>query len=114
MHFGSSDRDVSGLRNARQKRSGPVEDFANAREGRDEDRRDLGASEIASREDEHSGVAGTERRDLQRTISQSLVLGQDDPAPLAGRLEPDTIVFIASEMVVMNLDPETALDKFCS
>ena len=81
-----------------------MEDFANPRECLKEDRRDLDSPEIASRQNEHPGFARSQRRDLQRTVSQSLILGEDHPAPFADRLEPDAILLIASEMLVVNLN----------
>ena len=74
----------------------------------------MGTPEIACRKDEHSGIADSERRDFQRAISQSLILCEDNPAPLADRLEPDAILFITNEMVVVNLDNEPGIDEFCS
>jgi hypothetical protein len=70
--------------------------------------------EITSREYEDSRVAGAQRGNLQRTISQSLVLGKHDPAPLARRPQPDTIFLVASKMVVMNLDRNAGPNEFSS
>jgi len=70
--------------------------------------------EIASRQYEHSGLAGSQRRKLQRAISQSLILGEDDPAALAGPREPNAIFLIASEMLVVDFNRKTGLDEFRS
>jgi hypothetical protein len=43
-----------------------------------------------------------------------LILCQHDPAPLSGRLEPHTVLFIASEMIVVNLHNQTSFDEFGS
>jgi hypothetical protein len=50
-----------------------------------------------------SGFAGSERGDFQWTISQPLILREDNPAPLADGTKPDAVLLVASEMVVMNL-----------
>jgi hypothetical protein len=79
----------------------------NAWDGPQENRGDFYSSEIAGGKDEHSRVAGSQCRDLQRTISQSLILGEDDPASLTDRPKPNAVFLVASEMVVVNLDDET-------
>jgi hypothetical protein len=60
----------------------------NPRQCRQEDRRDLEAPEIPRRKDEHPGFAGSQRRNLQRTVSQPLILGENDPTTLALRGTP--------------------------
>ena len=69
---------------------------------------------FTSRKHEHSGFAGSQGSDLQRTISQPLILGEHNPAPLADRPKPDAVLLITSEMVVVNLDNKTSLDEFRS
>ena len=85
-----------------------MEDPANPRYCRQEG---LNASEIAGRKDEHSGFAGSQRCDLQRTVSQPLIVGQHNPTPLADRPKPHAILFITREMVIVDLDHETTLSE---
>lgn len=103
------------LGNARHERSGHrMEDFEDPRQCRSEDRSDFGTSEIAGCKDEHSRFAGSERGDLQRSVSQPLILGEHHPAALADGSKPDAVLLIAREMVVVDLDCETNLDEFRS
>jgi hypothetical protein len=81
-----------------------MENSVNAWDGLKENLSDFDSAEIPGGKHEHSGAAGSQRRDLQRTISQSLILGQDHPASLTYRLKPNAIIFVASEMVVVNFD----------
>ena len=79
---------------------------------RSKDGGDVAAAEIACREDEHSSVACSKGRNLQRAVSQPLILGEHDPPTLADRLEPDAIFLVASEMIVVNLDDEARSHEF--
>ena len=83
-------------------------------QGSQEHRGDLDTTQIAGREYEHSSVAGSQCRNLQWTISQSLILGEDDPASLTYRLKPNAVLLVASEMVVVDLNDETRVDEFRS
>jgi hypothetical protein len=71
------------------------------------DRGDLAATKVPSRKDEHPRVACSQGAHFQRAIPQSLILGEHNPTALSDGLKPDAIFFVASEMIVMNLDHET-------
>ena len=43
---------------------------------------------------EHSCIAGSQRRDLQRAVSQPLIFGEHNPAALADRLKADAVLLI--------------------
>jgi len=89
-----------------------MQNFANPWQCRQENRGDLSAPEIAGGQDEDPGLAGSQRCDLQRTVSQSLIFGEDDPASLTRPPEPDAVFFIAREMVVVDHDCEARFDEF--
>jgi hypothetical protein len=91
-----------------------LKNLAYLRKGGQEDGCDFDASKIASCQDEHSGLAGSEGADLQRAISQFLILGENNPSPLSGRPELNVVLFIASEMIVVNLDDKASFDQFGS
>jgi hypothetical protein len=91
-----------------------LKNFAHPRQRLQKDRCDLKASKIACGKDKNSGLAGSEGADLQRTISQLLILGENNPARLSSRLEPDTVLFIASEMIVVNLNCKASFNEFGS
>ena len=111
----SGDRDAPSVGNARHEGSGHgVEDCADPRQRSQENRCDFGATEITGGEDEHPGFAGSQRGDLQWTISQPLILGQHNPTALASRTEPDAVLLITREMVIVDLDCETGFHKFRS
>ncbi len=76
-----------------------------------EDGGDLAATKIPCSEDEYPRVACSQCANLQRAVSQPLVLREHDPAALSDRLEPDAIFLVASEMIVVNLDDETRVDE---
>lgn len=76
--------------------------------------RDLTPAKIAGSEDEYPGAACAQRSNLQRTVSQPLILGQHHPATFSDRLEPDAVFRVTSEMIIVNLDHETGLDEFRS
>jgi hypothetical protein len=61
-----------------------MEGLADLLERSQQDGRDFDAPEIADSKDEHSGVAGSQRRDLQRTISQPLIPGEHGPVARFG------------------------------
>jgi len=86
----------------------------NARQRRHKDSGDLDTAQIPSGEHENSGIARSKRGNFQRTISQSLILGQHDPATFADLPEPYTVVFVASKIVVVNFDREVGFDEFRS
>src|ERR1022692_245745 len=75
---------------------------------------DLTPAKIAGSEDEYPGAACAQRSNLQRTVSQPLILGQHHPATFSDRLEPDAVFRVTSEMIIVNLDHETGLDEFRS
>jgi len=77
-------------------------------------RGDLAPSKVACGQDEYSRFACSQGANLQRTISQPLILREHNPAACSDRLEPDTIFLVPSEMVVVNLDGETRVDQFRS
>lgn len=91
-----------------------MQNFEDPRQCRQENGRDLDAPEIPRRKDEYPGFAGSQRRDLQRTVSQPLILGENDPATLADRPKPDAVFLITREMVVVDLDRETGFDELRS
>jgi len=91
-----------------------MQDFEDPRQRCQEDRRDFDSAQIPRSEDEHSGFAGSQSRDLQRTVSQPLILGEHNPAALADRLKPDAVFLITRKMVVVDLDYETGLDELRS
>jgi hypothetical protein len=43
-----------------------------------------------------------------------LIFGEHNPASVANYPKPDAVLLITSEMVVVDLDDETSLDKFRS
>ena len=73
---------------------------------------DLAATKIACRKDEYPRVACSQSAHLQRAVSQPLILGEHNPAALSDFLEPDTVFFVASEMIVVNLNHESRVDQF--
>jgi hypothetical protein len=81
---------------------------------RQEDGGDLTAAKIAGSKDKYPRLACSQCANLQRTVSQPLVLREHSPAALSDRLEPHTIFFVAGEMVVVNLYGETRVDEFRS
>ena len=87
-------------------------DSVYARQRCDEDGGDLTAAKVPGSEDEHPRIACTKGSDLQGTVPQFLVLGQDNPAALSYLLEPDTVFLVASEMIVVNLNDEPRVDQF--
>ena len=91
-----------------------MQDFEDPRQCRQKDRRDFDSAQIRRRQNENSGLAGSQRGDLQRTVSQPLVLGEHNPASLADRLKPDAVFLIAGEMIVVDLNRETGLDELRS
>jgi hypothetical protein len=62
------------------------------------------SSEITGYQDEYAGAAGTQRGDFKRSITKPLILGQDNPGARAYFAEPDLVIFVALEVIVMNLD----------
>ena len=76
--------------------------------------RDLGAPEITRREDEHSGLALSQRGDLQWAVSQPLVLREHNPGSVADRPKPGAVLLITRKVVVVDLDQETRLDELSS
>jgi hypothetical protein len=81
-----------------------MKDCKNSRKRVSEDRGDLAAAKITSSEDKHSGIAGSQRGDFQWAVPQSLILGKHNPSSRANLTEPNTILLVASEMVVVKLD----------
>jgi hypothetical protein len=52
-----------------------------------------------------------QRGHLQRTVSQLLILGEHNPTLRADLPNPDAVLLITREMVVVDLDYETGLDE---
>jgi hypothetical protein len=73
---------------------------------------DLDSAKIASGEHKYPGPAGSQGGDLQGTVSQPLIFGENNPSPLADRAEPDPVLLIPSEMIVMNLNGKARFDQF--
>lgn len=108
-------RDLARRRNAGEEWAGMcAEDSNDARERRDEDRRDLHAAEVSGGQNKYAGTTCAQGCDLQGTISQALVLCQDYPAAFSYDLEPDAIFFVAGEVFVMHLYGQATVDEFRS
>jgi hypothetical protein len=84
------------------------------RERFSEDGGDFDAAEVASSQYEDTRFARPQRSDFQGTISEPLILGEYHPTACSHLLEPDAVFFVTREMVVMDLDDETGVDKFRS
>src|SRR5712691_11343778 len=91
-----------------------MEDVVHPRQCCQEDGGDFAATKISCSEYEDPRVACSQCANLQRAVSQPLILREHNPAALSDRLEPDAIFFVASEMVVVNLDDETRVDELRS
>lgn len=81
-----------------------MEDSKNSRQGRQEGRSDFRAAQVPSNQDEDARLARPECGNLKRPVPQALILGQDDPATSPRDREPDSIFFVALEVVIVNLD----------
>lgn len=81
-----------------------MKDAADPRQGRHERRRDFTSTKIASHQHENPGPTVTQSGDLQRAVSQALVLRQDNPAVFPNGTKPNAIVFISLEMIVVDVD----------
>ncbi len=55
-------------------------------------------------QDEHPGFAGPQRGDLQRAVSQSLILREYNPTTLADCPQPDSVLLVTREVIVVHLD----------
>src|SRR5450631_2258729 len=91
-----------------------MQDFADPWQRGQKHSRDLSAPKITRSEDEHSGLARSQRGDLKRTVTEPLILGEYNPAALADGPKPYAVFLITREMVVMKLNDETSVDKFRS
>jgi hypothetical protein len=88
-----------------------MEDAAHQWQGRKEHRSDLASTKITRCEDEYSRIAGSQCANLQRAVSQLLVLSKYNPTPLSDRFQPDAIFFVPSKMVIVNFDGETRVHE---
>jgi hypothetical protein len=79
-----------------------VQDPAYRWQGRNEHRSNVTASQAARYNDKHSCAACSQSGNLERTIPQTRVFREDDPVLLSNRGQPDTILFIGLEVVVVD------------
>ena len=63
-------------------------------------------------EDENSQLVSSIGIELRRPVTNSIVLGQDNPAAPADLRQPIFVRGVLREMPVMDLDPYAALAKF--
>lgn len=74
----------------------------------------LDSTEISGGQYKYPRATGTQSSNLQRPVSQPLILRQDHPTSRPNSPEPDTIFFIAGEMVVVNLNNDSIVHEFRS
>ena len=86
----------------------------NPRRGLNENGSYFCAAQVASCENEHPCFAPTQCGDLQGTVPQLLILGQDDPASLTSGPQPHPILLCTRKMIIVNLDRKTAFDELRS
>ena len=84
-----------------------VEDPAYRWKGSHEHRSNITASQVTGDKDKYAGAACSQSGDLERTIPQALIFREDDPLLLSDRSQPDTILFIALEVVIVDLNGQT-------
>jgi hypothetical protein len=86
-----------------------VEDATDPRQGGHECRRDFASAKVAGHQHENSRTTGAQCRDLQRAVSQTLILCEDNPTVFRDGPEPNTILFIPLEMFVVDFDRQVSL-----
>jgi hypothetical protein len=91
-----------------------MEDAVNPRQCPNENSSNLSTTQIAGGKNEDSCAARAQGGKLQRTISQSLIFREHNPTAVSDRPQPDAVLRVASEMIVVNFDDETQIGKLRS
>lgn len=78
------------------------------------DLRHFVALQIRWREDKCSHACLHERQPFHMSVSDAMVLGQDDPTMLSDLSKPDFILGIRGKVIIVDMDRSTGLAERCS
>lgn len=88
-----------------------IQNFEDSRKCLLENGCNLRSAQISGNQNENPRITGAQRRDFERPIAETLVFRQDDPTALSHFLEPNTVLFISLEMIVMDFYGDSRFDE---